>query len=253
MKPALQAKLLHVLQDAEFTKLGSNKRVEVDVRIVAATNRDLERMMLTGDFREDLYYRLRVIEIVVPALRERRDEIPSLIDTFAARYSQKYKRQSPKLSPELRQVFLEYEWPGNIRELENMIKRLVILQDEQLVFAEIQSGARRTLHAVAAGAPAAALAAASPAAYAVPVVPAAVPPLAPAAEPEAPEEVEAPAAETGGSLAAVAKAAALKAERAILEKTLTQVHWNRRKAAQILGVSYKTLLNKIKECNITRD
>jgi DNA-binding NtrC family response regulator len=137
-----------------------------------------------------------------------------------------------------------------------MIKRLVILQDEQLVFAEIQSGARRTLHAVAAGAQVAALAAASPAAaYAVPVIPAAaVPPLAPAAEPEAAaEEVEAPADETSGSLASVAKAAALKAERAILEKTLTQVHWNRRKAAQILGVSYKTLLNKIKECNITRD
>jgi two-component system, NtrC family, response regulator AtoC len=254
MKPALQAKLLHVLQDAEFTKLGSNKRVEVDVRIVAATNRDLERMMLSGDFREDLYYRLRVIEIVVPALRERRDEIPALLDTFAARYSRKYKRQSPKISPELRQMFLEYEWPGNIRELENMIKRLVILQDEQLVFAEIQGGARRALHAAAAGTPVAAVAAAVPlAAYAVPAIPAtAVPPPAPGPEP-AVEEVEAPADETGGSLASVAKAAALKAERAILEKTLTQVHWNRRKAAQILGVSYKKLLNKTKECNITRD
>ena len=254
MKPALQAKLLHVLQDAEFTKLGSNKRVEVDVRIVAATNRDLELMMLSGDFREDLYYRLRVIEIVVPALRDRPDEIPALVDSFVARYTRKYKRPNPRISPELRQMFLEYEWPGNIRELENMIKRLVILQDEQLVFAETQSGARRARHPVAAGVPFAVAAAAPVAAYAVPPMP--VAPIAPPPAPEpaaAADEPENPVDEIGGSLAAVAKAAALKAERAILEKTLTQVHWNRRKAAQILGVSYKTLLNKIKECNITRD
>ena len=92
MKPALQAKLLHVLQDAEFTKLGSNKRIQVDVRIVAATNRDLEAMMLSGEFREDLYYRLKVIELTVPALRERPDEIPTLSDFFVARYSRKYNR-----------------------------------------------------------------------------------------------------------------------------------------------------------------
>src|SRR5262245_54059610 len=112
MKPALQAKLLHVLQDAEFTKLGSNKRIEVDVRIVAATNRDLEKMMISGDFREDLYYRLRVIELIVPSLRERRDEIPTLVDSFVARYARKYKRTTPRLSAPLRQLFLQYDWPG---------------------------------------------------------------------------------------------------------------------------------------------
>src|SRR5213079_2960667 len=114
MKPALQAKLLHVLQDAEFTKLGSNKRVQVDVRIVAATNRDLEKMMLSGEFREDLYYRLKVIELTVRPLRD-----------------------------QLRQLFMQYEWPGNIRELENMIKRVVILQDEQLVVREIERNMQR--------------------------------------------------------------------------------------------------------------
>ena len=93
LTPALQAKLLHVLQDAEFTKLGSNKRIEVDVRVVTATNRDLEKMLLAGTFREDLYYRLRVIEMTVPALRERRDEIPTLTESFIARYSRKYKRR----------------------------------------------------------------------------------------------------------------------------------------------------------------
>ena len=258
MKPALQAKILHVLQDSEFTKLGSNKRIEVDVRVVAATNRDLETMMSSGDFREDLYYRLRVIELTVPSLRERRDEIPTLLDCFVTRYSRKYNRPAPRISPGLKQLFMQYEWPGNIRELENMIKRLVILQDEQLVITEIQ----RNMQRVAAKAHTA-----SPAAVGVAVaagVPAAVGagngasamiavPFAPV-EPEATDTDEGdPVDEKGGSLAALAKAAATKAERAAIEKTLRDVHWNRRKAAQLLGVSYKTLLNKIKECGISRD
>src|SRR5688500_6697648 len=138
MKPALQSKLLHVLQDAEFTKLGSNRPVNVDVRVIAATNRDLEHMMLKGDFREDLYYRLKVIEAMVPPLRERRDEIPSLTDFFIVKYSHRYNRPVRPLSDALRQRFLDYEWPGNIRELENMIKRFVILQDEQLVLRELK-------------------------------------------------------------------------------------------------------------------
>ena len=253
LTPALQAKLLHVLQDGEFTKLGSNKPVEVDVRVVAATNRDLEAMLTSGGFREDLYYRLRVIELTVPALRERRDEIPALIESFIARYSRKYKRSMPRLSPQLRQLFLEYEWPGNIRELENMIKRLVILQDEQIAFAEIERTMRRVAGAVPVPAPLAA-------GVADPVESAAVPAALPGgsvARPAASPEGDASDADqpggANGSLAAVARAAAMKAERALIEKTLTQVHWNRRKASQILEVSYKTLLNKIKECSITRD
>jgi two-component system, NtrC family, response regulator AtoC len=256
MKPALQAKLLHVLQDAEFTKLGSNKRIQVDVRVVAATNRDLEKMMLSGDFREDLYYRLKVIELTVPCLRERRDEVPTLTEFFLARYARKYNRPARPISDRLRQQFQQYDWPGNIRELENMIKRVVILQDEHLVVREIERNMQR---ATAVPAPAAVLAMAA----AVPVaVGAAAPaglgapeaPAFPAADPDTAEadDAEPAADETGGSLAQVAKAAAMKAERAAIEQTLRQVHWNRRKAAVILGVSYKTLLNKIKECQITR-
>jgi two-component system response regulator AtoC len=262
MKPALQAKLLHVLQDGEFTKLGSNKRIQVDVRIVAATNRDLEKMMLSGDFREDLYYRLKVIELMVPPLRERPDEIPTLIDFFIARYARKYNRPARPLSEMLRHLFLQYEWPGNIRELENMIKRVVILQDEQLVIREIERNMQRAM-ATAAAMPAVAAVAAMPSGvpggYGVPMPPLPyAPPAAPAnaAEPDDDEpraEEPSPVAEPGGgSLATVAKAAAMKAERAAIEHTLRQVHWNRRKAAQILGVSYKTLLNKIKECGISR-
>ncbi|HEX7019984.1 MAG TPA: sigma-54 dependent transcriptional regulator [Gemmatimonadaceae bacterium] len=261
MKPALQAKLLHVLQDAEFTKLGSNKRIQVDVRIVAATNRDLEKMMLSGDFREDLYYRLKVIELTVPALRERRDEIPTLTDFFVARYSRKYNRPGRPVSDHLRQLFLQYDWPGNIRELENMIKRIVILQDEHLVVREIERNMQRAAAAALPSTAAVAAAAVAPLAvaagmpigtgvYGAPSIPA-VPPVEPEPAPE-PGPSEEPPETAGGSLATVAKAAAMKAERAAIEQTLRQVHWNRRKAAQMLGVSYKTLLNKIKECGITR-
>ncbi len=272
MKPALQAKLLHVLQDAEFTKLGSNKRIQVDVRVVAATNRDLEKMMTSGDFREDLYYRLKVIELTVPALRERRDEIPTLTDFFIARYSRKYNRPVKLLSDELRELFLSYDWPGNIRELENMIKRIVVLQDEQLVIAEIQQNMQKAAAAaqqaaMAAAAQQAAMAAApvmvgagaavpmgvstmAVGGIALPVVPVSAQSAVAVETPDPMEDAE-PAAE-GGSLAAVAKAAAMKAERVAIEQTLRQVHWNRRKASQILGVSYKTLLNKIKESGISR-
>ena len=265
MTPALQAKLLHVLQDGEFTKLGSNKRVQVDVRIVAATNRDLEQMMLNGTFREDLYYRLKVIELTVPPLRERPDEIPTLIDFFIARYARKYNRPARAITEPLRELFMQYEWPGNIRELENMIKRVVILQDEQLVIREIERNIQRVAPAPAVAALATASAAAMavpagiggssqpPVAYPAPAAPAV--PAAPNGDPAGGDDAagDEPAASGGGrSLASVAKAASMKAERVAIEHTLGQVHWNRRKAAQILGVSYKTLLNKIKECGISR-
>jgi two-component system response regulator AtoC len=254
MKPALQAKMLHVLQDAEFTKLGSNKRIQVDVRVVAATNRDLEEMLVSGEFREDLYYRLKVIEITVPPLRERRDEIATLTDYFIARYSKKYNRPMRPISDELRQLFQQYDWQGNIRELENMIKRAIILQDEQLVIREIQRHMQRKAEA-------AAVALAQPAVVAVPAMAGVAAAAGPTngggfhySEPELPEADNATSAadDGGGSLAAVAKAASIKAERAAIEQTLRQVHWNRRKAAVNLGVSYKTLLNKIKECGISR-
>ena len=259
MKPPLQAKLLHVLQDAEFTKLGSNKKITVDVRVVAATNRDLEQMMIRGDFREDLYYRLKVIEAVVPPLRERRDEIPQLTDFFIAKYSQRYNRPVRPLSDELRQMFLQYDWPGNVRELENMIKRFVILQDEQLVLRELTKP-RLTPYPSAGTAPPAVTADTSPYTppYHAPPATAAAPPSpeiddedAEAAEPATAEAPAGPQQE-GRRLAEVAREAALTAERAVISDTLRQVRWNRRKAAQLLGVSYKTLLNKIKETGIER-
>jgi DNA-binding NtrC family response regulator len=244
MKPALQAKLLHVLQDGQFTKLGSNKPINIDVRVVAATNRDLEAMMAAGEFREDLYYRLKVIEVTVPPLRERRAEILHLTDFFMDRYARRYNRPVRALSPELHQLFLGYDWPGNIRELENMVKRLVILQDEQLVIREIARVAK----------PVAAFATAGVGAGDV----SAGPSVASDADELEGEDDEPPIVDdqptpsSGSRLADIAKAAAMKAERAMIEETLQQVRWNRRRAAEQLGVSYKTLLNKIKECGISR-
>jgi two-component system response regulator AtoC len=241
MKAPLQAKLLHVLQDAQFTKLGSNKPIDVDVRIVAATNRDLESMMLRGEFREDLYYRLKVIEVTVPPLRERRNEIVHLTEFFIDRYARRYNRPVRQLTEELAQLFQTYDWPGNIRELENMIKRIVILQDESLVVREMSRAPRTSV------------------AYA-----GAVAGDVRGATADEPEDVDGGAddepqpdvpvamAPAGSRLADVAKAAALKAERTIIEDTLNQVQWNRRRAAEQLGVSYKTLLNKIKESGISR-
>jgi two-component system, NtrC family, response regulator AtoC len=264
MKPPLQAKLLHVLQDAEFTKLGSNKRITIDVRVVAATNRDLEKMMLNGDFREDLYYRRKVIEAAVPPLRERRDEIPQLTDFFIAKYSQRYNRPVRPLSDELRQMFSTYEWPGNVRELENMIKRFVILQDEALVVREL-TRPRPSLQPsgpIYAGANIPATAADhSPPAYHSPASGPSGAPPATMPEPDEDEDVvdddvplasASPVSQDGRRLADVAREAALAAERVAIADTLKQVHWNRRKAAQLLGVSYKTLLNKIKETGIER-
>ena len=255
MRPPLQAKLLHVLQDAEFTRLGSNKRIDVDVRVVTATNRDLETMLARGQFREDLYYRLKVIEAVVPPLRDRRDEIPQLTDFFIAKYSQRYNRPMRQISDDIRAQFLEYPWPGNVRELENMIKRFVILQDEQLVLRELSkprpaSPTTMTLPS----SPGSNEYLAPPPFHSPPAV---VPGGGGAPETEDDEEMEpgdevAAPSQEGRRLAEVAREAALTAERAVISDTLKQVRWNRRKAAQLLGVSYKTLLNKIKETGIER-
>jgi len=243
MKSALQAKMLHVLQDAQFTKLGSNRSITVDVRVVAATNRDLEAMMGRGEFREDLYYRLKVIEVTVPPLRERRGEIPHLTGLFMDRYARRYNRRARQLSGELTQLFQSYQWPGNIRELENMIKRIVILQDESLVIREMSRAVRPHAAFAVAGVGAPGNGPLPSPVEADDIV---------EIEDEVPEEESDAAAPAGSRLADVAKAASIKAERAMIEETLNTVHWNRRRAAEQLGVSYKTLLNKIKECGISR-
>src|SRR5881392_1331864 len=147
----LQAKLLHVLQDFRFARVGGNAVIEVDTRVIAATNRDLEQAMARGEFREDLYYRLNVVEIHVPPLRERRQEIPLLVSAFLTRFNAQYGRQK-ELAPETLARLMEHPWSGNVRELENTIRRMVVLTEGEQAFA-VSLARRRNGHATAAAAP----------------------------------------------------------------------------------------------------
>jgi two-component system response regulator AtoC len=209
-------------------------------------------MLGRSEFREDLYYRLKVIEIVVPPLRHRHDEIPQLIEFFVDKYSKRYNRPEPSLSPALLEALQNYSWPGNIRELENIMKRLVILQDEALLLRDLQSADRR------AHAP-------TPRAEERVTLPGATfttpgdgadevwPQPGPSENPAGGNAPQATSTAATGSLAEVARRAIVQAERDLIVPTLRGVHWNRRMAAPLLGISYKTLLYKIKEHGIIQD
>ena len=266
MPGALQAKLLHVLQDRELTRLGSNRAIEVDVRVLAATNRELEAMMRAGTFREDLYYRLQVIELRIPPLRDRREEIPALVEFFLRKYAAVYRRPPVRPSRALMDGLIAYAWPGNIRELENMMKRYVVLQDEGLVLAElvrVQQAAAALPPAPVAAAPVALAASAAAAVPLTPPRPIAVDTLAPVAVASPAAVAAPPAVDTddqaaedrsdadGIDLQVLARNAAMRAEREAIDQALAKFRWNRRKAAAYLKVSYKTLLNKMKECGIS--
>ena len=205
---ALQAKLLHVLEDLQFSRVGGREVITADTRIVASTNRDLELAIGKGEFREDLYYRLNVVEIRIPPLRERREELPSLAAFFLQRFNAEYHRHAV-LGPETLDLFGRYPWPGNIRELENFIRRLVVLGNIQQVREEIVTR------------------------------------LEMMASKDAPVPIRRP--ETVQSLRDIARRAAQEAERKALVEVLERVRWNRAQAARLLKVSYKTLLSKIAE------
>jgi two-component system, NtrC family, response regulator AtoC len=132
LHPALQAKLLHVLQDGEFSRIGAKSTLTVDVRVLAATNQDLERAVTEGRFREDLFYRLNVINVFVPPLRERVIEIPLLADYFVERYAKLYGRSGFTIAPAVMERLKAQRYPGNVRELENLIKRMIVLDDPYL-------------------------------------------------------------------------------------------------------------------------
>ncbi len=243
MHPPLQSKLLQVLQDGEFARLGGRQDVHVDVRILAATNRDLEVAVAEGQFREDLFFRLNVVCITLPPLRQRRDEIPLLTDRFLAQYAEHYNKPPITLAHDTLRLFAEYEWPGNVRELENLLKRAVILGSDESIrrdLADAIAGRRHVSSPIPALQPTA-----MPAPSAVTAAP---PP--PSASPDTPGPVVPAAA--AGSLKDIARHAAREAERELIHRTLQQTRWNRREAAEILGVSYKALLYKIKESELDK-
>lgn len=136
LSAAVQVKLLRVLQEREFERVGGTKTLAVNIRLIAATNRDLEKEVEEGRFRRDLFYRLNVVPLMLPPLRERLDDIPLLATHFAAKSAQRYGQQTPELAPELIEVLMEYRWPGNVRELENLIERLVVLSSNNVLGLE---------------------------------------------------------------------------------------------------------------------
>jgi len=216
MSPALQAKLLQVLQESVFHHLGGNEEIRVDVRVVCATNRRLDDMVAAGTFREDLFFRLNVVNVMLPPLRERREEIPRLIESFARRFAARYRRAVPEFSERLIRAWNRYPFPGNVRELENMVKRIIVLENEGVILDEIvryergERGSSRLRQLI--------------------------------------EEIEATAGEV--PLREVGRRAALEAERQAIDRVLNHTNWNRKQAARLLGVSYKTLLQKIRGCGL---
>ncbi|HSC26421.1 MAG TPA: sigma-54 dependent transcriptional regulator [Vicinamibacterales bacterium] len=133
LPPLLQVKLLRVLQEREIDKVGETRPLKVDLRVIAATNRDLEKMIADGSFREDLYYRLAVVSIRMPPLRERADDIPLLVDAFLEKHSQRLGRARPAIRKEVYSAFNLYSWPGNIRELENVVERALVLDKDAVI------------------------------------------------------------------------------------------------------------------------
>jgi two-component system, NtrC family, response regulator AtoC len=224
MTVSLQAKLLHVLQDGEFTRLGGRRQIKVDARVMASTNVRLQEAVAAGRFREDLYFRLNVIRLEVPPLRERREDIPMLSEHFLRSYAARYKRPLAELPRDLADALQRHAWPGNVRELENAVRRYVILADVETSLAELGRGP----------APHAGTASRTPRAQG---------PGEAAAHPlrERDRGADSP------SLRKVGAAAAEEAERKLLARVLAETRWNRKEAARRLQISYKALLNKLKK------
>ena len=249
MHPALQAKLLQVLQDEEYYRVGGKRALRADARVVVATNRVLENEISRGNFREDLYYRLNVVSILVPPLRDRKEDIPGLIEHFRRKYGSKYRGGAMQFSDEVIRRLADYDFPGNVRELENLVRRLVVLRDERFVLDELTSvisrrPAMQVPHAV------------GPAGGALPpanqgIKPHSTPPATPQAATHAPPAPVVPMGAETVSLKEIARQAALRAEREAISAMLARTNWNKRKAAVRLQISYKALLYKIKDCGLT--
>jgi two-component system response regulator AtoC len=238
----IQTKLLQALQDGEFSRLGGKRDVRVDVRIIAATNRDLSRAVSAGEFREDLYSLLNAVSIALPPLRERRQDIPALTDHFLKKYSVRYNKRYTEMSPEAGRLFMEYDWPGNVRELENVSKRAVVMGGDAAICKEIAHGiaVARALPPAAGGQ--------FPVASQRPVIARRpLPRSMPASATSEFPTTDVAADPAHYSLKDISRSAARGAERELILKMLQQTRWNRKETAEMLGISYKALLYKIKE------
>ncbi|HZS25756.1 MAG TPA: sigma-54 dependent transcriptional regulator [Candidatus Angelobacter sp.] len=212
MSPLLQAKLLHVLQDGQFSRLGGRNNVTADVRVLAATNIDIEKAIAQKTFREDLYYRLNTFTLNVPPLRERREEIPALLKHSMARYARKYSQSPLEYSDRLLAACLKYHWPGNLRELGNFVKRFLVLQNEDLAISELEERSK--------------------------------PLVTPKTMRPAPVPID-------KGLKSLVRNSKGETEMRAIEEALQATNWNRKMAAVRLNISYKALLNKVKQYRLS--
>lgn len=230
MPLSLQSKMLQVLQDFQFSRLGAKTDVKVNCWVLAATNQDLEQAVRENRFREDLYYRLNIIRIFIPPLRERPEDIDLLIDYFAAQFAERIERPVFEFTEAARDFFHRYSWPGNVRELKNTVERLMILGDWKTVKDELIARESRKA-------------------------------LEPEEILETPEVVSEPLEREIPQqpkrrfppLKEVKKQAVREAEGKLISEVLRETDWNRKKAAKLLQISYKALLYKIKELNLRRE
>lgn len=211
MPPHLQAKLLHVLQDNKFTRLGGRAAVQSDVRVIAATNVKISEAIEAGRLREDLYYRLSVFTIFLPPLRERRDEIPFFFRYFVRKFASEYSLSPPNYSPELMEACLAYDWPGNVRQLENFVRRYLVLEDESMALAELTAGTAPSFHRAPAG--------------------------------RLPEG-------TGNDLKSRMRSFKKGIEAEVIMEALEKAHWNRTRAAKELNITPRALRYKMAEHGI---
>ena len=213
MTPQMQAKLLHVLQDGSFTRLGGRTQTRVNVRILAATNVNMELAIQEKRFREDLYYRLNAFTIVVPSLRERREELPLLIQQMLLRGAASNGQEPICLSGRLMEAAQEYHWPGNLRELRNFVTRLLVLRDQDSALEDLRRKTRSKELVVAT----------------------------------AMQAVVEPAASAPRGMKGAVNDVKYQTESRMIKEALSASGWNRRRAASNLNISYRALLYKIQQ------
>jgi two-component system, NtrC family, response regulator AtoC len=203
----LQAKLLHVLQDGHFTRIGGHEEKRMDARVICATNRQLHREIETGSFRSDLFYRINVITIALPPLRERRLDIPYLAEYLRGVFNRRFQRDAAALSKETIHMLQQREWPGNVRELENCMARYVVLGSEESFYTDrVESGPVRFTYE--------------------------------------------PTPDGNIPLKRISQEVTRRMERDVILKVLQANHWNRRRAAEVLKISYRALLYKVRQAGL---
>ena len=218
----LQSKLLQVLEQQEFVRVGGVHNIHVDVRIIGATNKNLEQAISQKEFREDLFYRLNEITLLLPALRIRKEDIPLLVNHFIKKYEESYKKQLTPISQHIMSQLLSYNWPGNVRQLENMMKQVVVREDETIITELLEASGNQVITSEQPN---------TVSTFSIPQV------------------TDSAQADSYSLKAIIGEKIAVE-EKKLISEVLHKTNWNRRKAAELLEISYRSLLYKIKDYSL---